>query len=174
MKLLAFAASSSRNSINKRLAGYAAGLVPGATVELLDLNDYELPLYSIDREATLGKPALAQDFLAAIARNDAMLISFAEHNGSYTAAYKSLFDWCSRSQQKVFQGKPAVFLATSPGPRGAATVLAAAVQSAPHFGAVVKGSLSIPSFFDNFDLGSGTLKEAALRDQLQAVVSALA
>ena len=50
-KVTCFAASSSRNSINKQLVTYAAGLVEDADVEVLDLNDYELPLFSVDREA---------------------------------------------------------------------------------------------------------------------------
>jgi len=130
MKLLAFAASSSRNSINKQLVTYAAGLVEGASPEVLDLNDYELPLFSVDREKQLGKPDLAKAFLRKIALSDAVIISFAEHNGSYSAAYKNLFDWCSRIGPNVFQDKPMVLLSTSPGARGGASVLAAATASA--------------------------------------------
>lgn len=63
MKIIAFAASSSRNSINKQLVTYAASLYAGAEVEVLDLNQYELPLFSVDKEQELGKPQLAQDFL---------------------------------------------------------------------------------------------------------------
>ena len=59
MKILAFAGSNSSQSINKKLALYAAGLFENAGVETLDLNDYELPLYSIDREKEMGKPELA-------------------------------------------------------------------------------------------------------------------
>ncbi|RYZ94789.1 MAG: NADPH-dependent FMN reductase, partial [Moraxellaceae bacterium] len=44
MRIIAFAASSSGSSINKQLAGYAASLIEGADSEILDLNDYELPL----------------------------------------------------------------------------------------------------------------------------------
>ncbi|MFT6901054.1 MAG: chromate reductase [Colwellia sp.] len=51
MKIIAFAASSSRQSINKQLVSYAASLVENAQVEVLDINDYEMPLYSADREA---------------------------------------------------------------------------------------------------------------------------
>ena len=50
MKITAFAASSSRNSINKALVTYASGLLQGADVQILDLNDFELPLFSIDKE----------------------------------------------------------------------------------------------------------------------------
>ncbi|NOQ76580.1 MAG: NADPH-dependent FMN reductase, partial [Methylococcaceae bacterium] len=64
MKVIAFAASSSKQSINKRLVTYAASLVENSQVEVLDLNDYELPLFSVDKEQELGKPTLAQDFFA--------------------------------------------------------------------------------------------------------------
>ena len=57
MKVIAFAASNSQNSINKRLASYAAGLIQGAEVEVLDLNDYELPLFSEDKEKELADMA---------------------------------------------------------------------------------------------------------------------
>ena len=173
MKLLAFAASSSRNSINKTLATYAASLVPNADVEVLDLNDYEMPLYSADRESELGHPALAKAFLAKIAQSDGLIISFAEHNGVYTAAYKNLFDWCSRIEKKVFQKKPAVFLSTSPGARGGASVLAAAVASAPFFDGDVKASLAVPSFYDNFDMATKTLKDGDLKVQLIAAMKTL-
>lgn len=172
MKVLAFAASSSRTSINKRLLRYAASLIKGAEINVLDLNDYELPLFSEDREKELGQPELAKDFLAEIANADALIISFAEHNGSYSAAYKNLFDWCSRIT-KVFQGKPMVMLSTSPGARGGATVLSTAVNSASHFNGDVKASLSIPSFYDNFDLENDRLSNPELNEALQDAVNAL-
>lgn len=56
MKVLAFAASNSRQSINKQLVTHAANLIPDTDVEILDLNDFELPLFSVDAEAELGKP----------------------------------------------------------------------------------------------------------------------
>ncbi|KJG10658.1 NADPH-dependent oxidoreductase [Photobacterium kishitanii] len=173
MKLLTFAASSSRQSINKHLATYAASLVAGAEIDLLDINDFEMPLYSIDRETESGIPSLAQDFLDRIAQADAIIISFAEHNGSYTAAYKNLFDWASRIEPKVYQNKPMVLLATSPGPGGANTVLTTAVSSAPYFAGEVKASLSIPSFYDNFDLVTGKVTNAELHQQLQTTISTL-
>ncbi|MEO0877483.1 MAG: NAD(P)H-dependent oxidoreductase, partial [Bacteroidota bacterium] len=61
-KILAFGASNSRNSINKQLASYAAGQLTDATITLLDLNDFEMPIYSIDREKESGIPQLAEQF----------------------------------------------------------------------------------------------------------------
>jgi len=173
MKIIAFAATSSKKSVNKQLVNFAANLVDGATVELLDINDYEMPLFSEDREAELGKPQLAQDFLEKIASADAVMISFAEHNGSYTAAYKNLFDWSSRSNPKVFQGKPMVLLASSPGPGGAKTVLGAATTSAPYFDGDVKASFSLPSFYQNFDVENAVVSNEALLSELKNAVAQL-
>lgn len=176
MKILAFAATSSSQSINKQLATHAAELLEQAhdnvTKEVLDINDYELPLFSLDKENELGKPELAKAFFEKIGEADAVIISFAEHNGSYTAAYKNLFDWASRIDQKVFQGKPMVLLATSPGPGGARSVLAAAEASSPFFGGDVKATLSVPSFYENFDAEAGVLTGDIAR-KLQTAVSAL-
>ncbi len=173
MKILAFAASSSKKSINKQLVTYATTLIDAAEVEVLDLNDYEMPLFSQDKEAEIGSPKLAAEFFAKIGECDALIISFAEHNGTYTAAYKNLFDWCSRIDQKLFQSKPMVMLSTSPGARGAKSVLGSAVEMAPHFGGEVKASLSIPSFHDNFDVESSCVTDEEIKAQLLNVVSSL-
>lgn len=177
MKIIAFGASSSRNSINKKLATYAANIgieiKQGTTIEVLDLNDFELPLFSQDKEAELGQPEAAMTFFKKLGESDAIIISFAEHNGSYTAAYKNIFDWTSRIDQKVFQNKPMVLLATSPGPGGAATVLSVAANSAPYFSGDVKATLSIPSFFDNFDQEASQLVNPDLNHQLSLAVKSL-
>jgi len=177
MKILAFAASSSTKSINHQLASYAASLVAsqheGTETEILNLNDYELPLFSEDKEAELGRPELAKAFLEKIGNSDAVIISFAEHNGSYTAAYKNIFDWASRINPKVFQNKPMVLLATSPGPGGASSVLATATASAPFFDGVVKASLSIPGFYDNFDNEQGCINNDEINSQLIHAVNCL-
>lgn len=173
MKLLTFAASSSSKSINKQLATYAASLVDGAEVEILDINDYEMPLFSQDREEVLGQPDEAKSFYAKLGQADAIIIAFAEHNGSYTAAYKNLFDWTSRIDMKLFQNKPMILLATSPGPGGAKTVLTAATASAPYFAADVKASISVPSFFDNFDTEKQVITNANLSKEIKTAVALL-
>lgn len=174
MKILTFAASSSSKSINKQLANYAASLIDGADIETLDINDYEMPLFSEDKERELGQPEQAKSFFAKLGQADAIIISFAEHNGSYAAAYKNLFDWTSRIDQKLFQNKPMVLLATSPGPGGASSVLAAATGSAPYFAGDVRASLSIPSFYDNFDSEQQVLRNEDLISQLSEAVAKLA
>lgn len=173
MKVLVFAASNSRQSINQQLAKYAASLMKDAEIEVLDLNDYEMPIYSSDRENDFGIPDAAQNFYQKIGQADAVIISFAEHNGAYTAAYKNVFDWTSRIDMKVYQDTPALLLATSPGPGGAKTVLGTAVNSAPYFAMDVKGEFSLPRFYDNFDSEQGRIIDEGLRDNLLSQVSNL-
>lgn len=172
-KIIAFAASSSSRSINRQLVSYAASLLAGVEVEILDLNDYELPLFSVDREDQLGQPDLAQAFLKKIEYCDGIIISFAEHNGCYSAAYKNIYDWASRIKPKVYQDKPMVLLATSPGGRGGKSVLELALSQVPRFGGQVKASLSVPMFAENFDADSGTISNDEIDVQLKAAVNCL-
>lgn len=174
MKVLAFAATNSRQSINKALVNYATTFLGQHDVEILDISDYELPLYSVDLEKSNGIPEPAKHFLNKITETDALLISFAEHNGNYTAAYKNLFDWASRINAKVFQAKPMVLLSTSPGPGGAKSVLSLAHNSAQYFDGHVLATLSIPRFYDNFDTESGELSNAELASELQTALATLA
>jgi len=176
MKVLAFAATNSRNSINKALVTHAAELLKEtqqAQIEILDLNDFEMPIYSIDREQQDGIPEPAQAFFNKIGEADVVLISYAEHNGNVTAAYKNLFDWASRIDQKVYQNKAALLMATSPGPGGAQSVLASASGSAPYFAMDVRATLSVPSFYDNFDSEAGVLTNNELAQQLAAALAKL-
>ncbi|WP_217522687.1 NADPH-dependent FMN reductase [Vibrio metschnikovii] len=173
MKVIAFGASTSSQSINQALATYAAKQIEGAQITVLNINDYSVPMFSEDREKELGQAEGAQAFLRDLAQADAFVISFAEHNGHYPAAYKNLFDWTTRIDRELFKGKPAVYLATSPGPGGAQSVLAAAVASAPFFGGNVKGSLSVPSFYDNFDLAAGEVTNSEIAEKIKATVALL-
>src|SRR5690606_7996715 len=152
MKIIAFAGSNSRNSINKKLVTYASTLFTGAQVEILDLNDFELPLFGVDLEKQIAKPELAVKFLGKIAGADLLLLSMAEHNGNVSVAFKNIFDWASRGGVKVFQQKPMLLMATSNGARGGKSVLEITANRFPRDGAEVKGTFSLPVFSENFDV----------------------
>ena len=180
MKILSFGASSSRHSINKQLVTYAAGVLrkrigAEAEIEIIDLNDYEMRIFSIDRENETGIPAEAHRFFNLVREADAVLISFAEHNGSYSAAYKNLYDWASRIDMRIYDNKPMVLLATSPGPGGGKNVLKSAVETLPRFGADIRGSFSLSKFHSHFDVEAGILTDpvqaAELVDTLDKLVA---
>ncbi|GAA4769497.1 MULTISPECIES: NADPH-dependent FMN reductase [Flavobacterium] len=171
MKIVAFGGSNSKNSINKKLATYASTLFNDALVEILDLNDFALPLFSVDLEKQIGQPQLAKDFLNKITSADFLVVSLAENNGNYSAAFKNLFDWSSRQAKEVFQQKPMLLMATSPGGRGGATVLEIAKNAFPRFGADIKGTFSLPSFNDNFDIENLKISNSELDSQLRELVA---
>jgi NAD(P)H-dependent FMN reductase len=174
MKVVAFAASTSSKSINKQLVSFVAKRVPNGEVELLDLNDYELPLFSEDVEVEIGKPQLATDFIAKMAGADVLIISFAEHNGLYSAAYKNLFDWCSRQAgREIYQGKPMLLMATSQGARGGKSVLELATTASPRFGGDVRASVSVPSFQDNFDQQENTITNDEILAEIDQAIEKL-
>lgn len=173
MKIIAFGASPSKKSINKKLATYAVSLFGNAEAEVLDLNDFEMPLFSVDREAEIGQHPIAQQFLDKIASADALVISMAENNGNCSAAFKNTFDWASRINVKVFQDKPMLLMATSPGGRGGASVLGISENLFPRYGGNIKATFSLPSFNQNFDMESGTISNAEFDQKLRNAVAQL-
>lgn len=173
MKIIAFAGSNSSKSINKQLATYAASLFASSNTEVIDLNDYELPLFSIDREAVLGRPQLAQDFLKKIGSADLLVVSLAENNGNYSAAFKNIFDWASRIRNDVFQDKPMLLMATSPGRRGGRSVLDIAQNNLPRYGGNIKAEFSLPQFYENFNSEKGLISSEECDGELKKIVRTL-
>jgi len=173
MKIIAFGGSPSKNSINKKLATYAASLFTNAEVEILDLNNFQMPLFTVDIEVEIGQHELAKAFLAKIKSADFLVVSLAENNGNYSAAFKNIFDWCSRITPKVFQEKPMLLLATSPGAKGGASVLEIAKTAFPRYGADIKATFSLPSFNANFDIEKLEISNAELDNQLKEIIKDL-
>ena len=73
-QIVAFGASSSKKSINKDLASFAASVIEDANVLILDLNDFEMPIYSIDYENAHGIPEKAFKFKEKLKTADLSLI----------------------------------------------------------------------------------------------------
>ncbi|GET46163.1 NADPH-dependent FMN reductase [Capnocytophaga felis] len=154
MKVIAFGASTSKTSINQKLAEFAAKQISN-DVEVINLRDYEMPLFSVDKEKEEGIPAKASDLLNKWQSAEVIVISFAEHNGAYTAAFKNTFDWVTRLEQKCFSGKKLFLLATSPGARGGKSVLEIALARMPFHGGEIIANFSLPNFEENFSEENG-------------------
>jgi chromate reductase len=126
--VLVFAGSARRDALSKRVATAAAASIQaaGADATLIDLADFDLPLYSGDLEASAGIPDAAHRLQALIAGHDALLIVSPEYNGSMTPLLVNTLDWCSRSDRQgrqpsglaVFAAKPAALIGSSPGALG--------------------------------------------------------
>ena len=171
MKILAFAGSSSSTSRNRELVKYVLKHFSGDYINLLDLKDFDMPVFSIDREKD-GYPDAAYNFLKAIEDCDVIICSLAEHNRSYSAAFKNVFDWASRINVKVFQDKPMLLLTTSPGGYGGGNVMATAHQFFPQFGADIRETFSLPKFIENFDVGNTEITSAELKTALDEKIVA--
>lgn len=127
VKVLVFAGSARRDSLNKRLARVGARHVreAGGEATFLDLDDYPMPLYHGDLEAAEGLPANAGKLREVFLAHDALLIASPENNSSVTALLKNTIDWLSRSigdgkgvnsGLAPYRGKLAGLMSASPGP----------------------------------------------------------
>ena len=165
MKILAFAGSNSEVSINKKLVTFASSFFPDDEVDLVDLNDFEMPIYKHERELENGIPQLAKDFAAKIDSSDLILMSLAEHNSAYSTAFKNVFDWVSRiKDRKHFGDKPIFLMATAPGNGGGKNVIEVFMKRAPFSGANVITSFSLPNFKERFEEGKGVIDAEKLEE----------
>ena len=163
-KLLAFGASSSKNSRNKKLASYVASRMAPKEAILVDLNQFEMPIYSEDREQEIGIPEKAYEFKKLVNESIGIIISLAEHNGSYTSAFKNIYDWISVIEKTVWSDKPLILLSTSDGQNAGKTVLQTALsrfsresrEEIPHF--------SLPNFNENFSNTDGIINKKLIEE----------
>lgn len=148
--VIAFAGSNSSTSINKSLVKHVASLVTKGDVELVDLRDYDAPIYSADIEQA-GFPQPVLDLVEKLSQAEAYIIATPEHNGSLSAFMKNIIDWASRVERNFFGGKPVLLLSTSGGQRGAASALEDLNTKMKYFAGEVKAKFSLGSYYDTFD-----------------------
>ncbi len=125
-KILAFAGSARKDSLNKKLLKIAVegAQAAGANVTPVDLADFELPLFSQDLENEMGMPDIAGKFKRLMIAHDGFLIASPEYNSAFSPLLKNTIDWASRSESDdeppliAYRGKTAAILATSPGGLG--------------------------------------------------------
>ncbi|MFY0626911.1 MAG: NAD(P)H-dependent oxidoreductase [Reichenbachiella sp.] len=149
-KIVAFGASNSSTSINQKLAEWTANQIGDTEVKVLNLNDFEAPIFSTDRENQDGIPKAIQNFKNEINEADGLVISLAEHNGNFTTAFKNIYDWMSRMDRSVWNDIPMFLMSSSPGPGGGAGVLNLAQKGFNYAGGNIVASFSLPSFYQNF------------------------
>ena len=168
-KIITIGGSNSKNSITKQLAEYTGKLIHNVELEKIDLNDFEMPLFSVDIENELSFPKAVKELNTIFDHADGFVVALAEHNGSYSVVFKNIFDWLSRVEAKVWRDKPMILLSTSPGTRGGQTVLDIALGRFPYMGANIIGFMSLGSFFDNFK--EGDLVIGSKKEELKRIIS---
>jgi len=143
MKILVIGGSNSKNSINRTFANYVASFFKTASKELIDISKMDLPIYSVDTEKEIGIHSIALEFAAKIDNTDF-----------------------------IFNRKPMLLMATSPGARGGLTVLESAKSLFPRYGADIKASFSLPEYNKNFDVEKG-ITNPELLEHLEEIVTDL-
>ena len=171
-KIITIGGSNSKQSINKLLAESVGLMIENTEQINIDLNDFLAPIYSVDIEGDTGIPTSMNTLSALFDTADGFVVSLAEHNGSYSVAFKNAFDWLSRVNKYVFRDKPMLLLSTSPGGRGGTTVLEAAKGSFPHLGGNIVSAIAVPSFYDNFK--DGKIVNETILAEIKESVSNLA
>lgn len=178
-KILAFAGSARKDSVNKKLVALAAerARAAGAEVTLVDLADYRMPLYDGDLEAESGIPEAAQKLKALMKEHDGLLIACPEYNSSITPLLKNTIDWCSRAEGDekplaAYTGKTAALLAASPGGLGGLRGLVHVRAILGNIGVtVVPSQLALSKAFSAF--GEGKLTDERMDGMLTSVVEEL-
>lgn len=163
-KILAFSGSFSEASINHELVKHVASLITTADVNVIRLADYNAPLYVKEIEKSSGVPEAVIELKKLFIEADGFIISTPEYNSSIPGGFKNTIDWLSRTEGSVFQNKPLLLMAASPGGRGGRSVLDHLATIVPFWGANLTGTFSLPRFQENFNNG---VTDTQLRGMLE-------
>lgn len=180
-KILAFAGSARRDSFNRKLADVAArgASEAGAEVTLVNLGDFDMPIYHGDLEESDGIPAGALAFKKLLLEHDGLLIASPEYNSSISPLLKNSIDWASRAESDdepalaAYRGKVAAIMSASPGGLGGLRGLVVLRMLLQNIGVMVlPGQRAISSAYEAFD-ESGDLKDERERKGIHALAADL-
>lgn len=177
LKVVAFAGSTRKDSVNQKLVIEAAELAQGmnANTTVINFKDYPIPLYEGDFEAEQGMPENAKKLRQLMIQSEIILIASPEYNGSLSGLLKNAIDWASRSEtggssREAFKGKKFVIMSASPGSSGGARGLVHLRTILENIGGVVMPQqLVVADASHAFD-EQGHLKSLKLKSELQQLI----
>jgi len=177
-RILAFSGSNSSQSINQKLIHLVSKMATDTIIDVIDLRDFELPLFGVDLEKAEGIHPAAQELRARMDAADGFIISTPEYNSGVPSFLKNSIDWISRTGKAAFQSKPVALLATSPGKGGAARALQQLQTILSGFMAGrVLGTVSVPQFQQNTTLDSdgsiASISDSLIEQELRSLVTLL-
>ena len=180
-RILVFAGSARRESLNKKLSRVAAERAKqaGLDVSWIDLRDYPLPLYDGDLEAEHGIPDNARKLRALLDQHQGLIVVSPEYNSFITPLMKNTLDWISRRDGDIdglasFRNKVALVMSASPGAFGGMRSLALIRQLLSHLGVTaLPEQLALPKAHEAFD-DNGALKDEQMQKRLDSMVQRLA
>lgn len=180
-KIIFFAGSSRKDSVNKKLAkqAYEIAKGKGADATFIDLADYPMPLYNGDLEDAEGLPENAKKLKKIFLDHDAFFVAAPEYNSSLAPLLKNTIDWMSRAESDdeaplaVYKNKVAAISAASPGGFGGLRGLVPLRMLLENISVmVIPPQLAISGAYDQFD-DFGTLTNDQQRGMLDKIVEQL-
>ncbi len=184
-RILVFAGSARRDSLNKKLARAAAQYAreAGAEATFVDLDDYPIPLYHGDLEAASGMPENARKLRGIFLAHDALLVASPENNSSVTSLLKNTIDWLSRDVEDgkgdssglaPWRGKVAGLMAASPGGFGGIRALPHLRQILAALGVTVLGTqVAVPRAHEAF-AADGSVVDERVAKSVRSLAEAVA
>jgi chromate reductase len=172
MKVLAFAASLRRGSLNKKLVTVVAGILrdAGAEVDLADFRDFDMPLYDGDAQAHSGLPPGALALQRRIEAASALVIANPEYNYSIAGPLKNAIDWVSRARPMPWRGRSIYLVSAAPSPIGGVRGLWQTRIPLEGCGALVFPDMFALAHADRAFAVDGSLVEADVAERLQKQV----
>ena len=168
MTILFISGSTRKDSFNTKLVkfSYNYAISIGIKSELVDLINYDIPMYQGDLESKNGLPKDVKKLKELFYNSKGVFISTPEYNGFFPPLLKNTIDWLSRSetddeeQLRVFKGKVAMIVATSPGRLGGIRALQHLRLLLNNVGInVLPNEIGIPFAMKNFDKGGNLVDE---------------
>ena len=179
VKILAFAGSTRAGSFNKTLLRTAVhgAESAAASVTVIDLANYRMPIYDSDLEVESGLPENAKKLQALFLDHNGLLIASPEYNSSVTPVLKNTIDWMTRwngaANLRCFSGKTAGLIAAGGG-AGGLRGLVHLRQILGNIGVLVlPGQATVSGAWTAFDDG-GDLIDEGHRNTVENVGASLA
>lgn len=172
VRVLLFAASLRKESLNVRLANVARRILEerGVEIDYATMSDFDCPSYDGDEEAAHGLPDGAQRFHDHILGADAFIIAAPEYNGSMSGVLKNAIDWASRFRPQPFNGKQGFLMSASPSMAGGNRGLWALRVPLEHLGArIYPDMFSLAQAHAGFTV-DGRLSHASLEPRLAGIL----
>jgi chromate reductase, NAD(P)H dehydrogenase (quinone) len=173
--LIAFAGSTRQGSINQQALDFAVegARVAGATVDVISLKDFFMPLYDADWHTANGVPDSVRELRQKMIDADGLLIASPEYNSSITPLLKNTIDWLSQSAKEgvgqgsgraPFEGKITGLLGASAGAFGGIRALPHVSFVLSNLGAIVLPVLAIPAADKIVDTDGNIANERAVNN----------
>ncbi|RBW54331.1 NADPH-dependent FMN reductase [Tenacibaculum sp. E3R01] len=169
--IIAFTGSTNPNSINEKLLITAINKLPKDSVNLVQLSDKNIPIYSQKIEEE-GIPKPIKELFQLFTKADGFMIASPEHNGLLSAFLKNIIDWLSRVDQKFFGDKPVLLMSTSPGEYGGASHLQTLGNLIPYWAGNLTSTYSLGDFNNKFDIENLTISDPIEGSKLNEAIQA--